>query len=251
MNTRRFDDIDEATFAVMDMLRERLGRDCRLVDGATRQPATVDPELAVDVLDDGNAPWATIVVPRGETPLSAADRSLVELSARLMASIAAAEHRAAAAETEAETDPLTGLFNRRGWDRRLRATETVLAYRDDREISRRYILAIDIDNLKQTNDREGHAAGDALLKRAAAALLTWCGDGIVARIGGDEFTACVTDRVEGACEAVAAALRAALAEQGINAAVGCCPYAAGGSSTGTWAEADRLLCEDKRRRQTL
>jgi diguanylate cyclase (GGDEF)-like protein len=46
----------------------------------------------------------------------------------------------------------------------------------------------DVDDLKETNDREGHAAGDALLKRVAQVLsASFRADEIIARIGGDEF----------------------------------------------------------------
>jgi diguanylate cyclase (GGDEF)-like protein len=50
------------------------------------------------------------------------------------------------------------------------------------------VIAIDVNGLKQTNDLFGHAAGDALLRRAGQALLDALGKrGDVARVGGDEF----------------------------------------------------------------
>ncbi len=50
------------------------------------------------------------------------------------------------------------------------------------------IMMIDVDHLKDTNDRYGHAAGDALLKRVAQALnATFRAEDVIARIGGDEF----------------------------------------------------------------
>jgi diguanylate cyclase (GGDEF)-like protein len=50
------------------------------------------------------------------------------------------------------------------------------------------IMMADGDQLKDTNDRYGHAAGDDLLKRIAQALTsTFRGDDVIARIGGDEF----------------------------------------------------------------
>lgn len=82
------------------------------------------------------------------------------------------------------TDPLTGIYNRRGleelvtphWDRRCQRGEWVS------------ILAFDMDNLKPTNDIYGHAAGDDALQRVADTLneLDWDGS-VCARIGGDEF----------------------------------------------------------------
>ncbi len=50
------------------------------------------------------------------------------------------------------------------------------------------VLMIDVDGLKGVNDNHGHAAGDLLLQRMAAALRTsFRTEDVVARIGGDEF----------------------------------------------------------------
>jgi diguanylate cyclase (GGDEF)-like protein len=84
----------------------------------------------------------------------------------------------------ARTDPLTGALN-------LRAFEDVL----EGEIARcrRYhhplsLAYFDLDNLKQVNDRLGHAAGDRLLMAIVQALRTHLRrTDIVARLGGDEF----------------------------------------------------------------
>ena len=83
-----------------------------------------------------------------------------------------------------ETDALTGLLNRRGFDAHL--ARAMAAAR----IARRggALLYVDLDNFKQVNDRHGHAQGDAAL-RAAAELLrrsVRAGD-LVGRLGGDEF----------------------------------------------------------------
>jgi len=50
------------------------------------------------------------------------------------------------------------------------------------------IVMMDVDGLKKTNDREGHAAGDELLRRVAYALnAAFRAEDVVARLGGDEF----------------------------------------------------------------
>jgi diguanylate cyclase (GGDEF)-like protein/PAS domain S-box-containing protein len=50
------------------------------------------------------------------------------------------------------------------------------------------IVMVDVDHLKETNDQQGHTAGDALLKRVAHVLAAaFRADDVVARIGGDEF----------------------------------------------------------------
>ncbi len=86
--------------------------------------------------------------------------------------------------THAETDALTGLFNRAGLlDRLGRALA--------RSADQQTLLAVyylDLDGFKGINDRMGHAAGDAVL-RAVAQRLTAAvrASDVVARLGGDEF----------------------------------------------------------------
>lgn len=127
----------------------------------------------------------------GDPPLGDAD---LRFAARVVESAAAAieksqdleesRHRESAMRQLAETDPLTGLFNRRALDERLQ-----------REVDRatRYgtvltCVMIDIDHFKAANDRFGHQAGDRvlaqfaeLLRREQRAVDT------VARYGGEEF----------------------------------------------------------------
>ncbi|WP_408071882.1 GGDEF domain-containing protein [Butyrivibrio sp. JL13D10] len=90
------------------------------------------------------------------------------------------------------TDALTGLYNRRCFEKDIspylqKAPEPDLA-----------ILSIDLNRLKYANDTKGHAAGDELIRGAAESLLaSICTCGKVYRIGGDEFSAIVhTDNVE-------------------------------------------------------
>ena len=53
------------------------------------------------------------------------------------------------------------------------------------------ILMIDLDLLKQTNDKFGHAAEDELIRQTADIMrIVFRKDDLVARIGGDEFTPC-------------------------------------------------------------
>lgn len=88
--------------------------------------------------------------------------------------------------TEARTDGLTGLYNRRALDQRLE--ELFVAYRGG---GRSFVLAlIDIDKFKSINDNYGHQVGDEVLQQMAAILRSQL-DGaiIVARFGGEEFAA--------------------------------------------------------------
>jgi len=84
----------------------------------------------------------------------------------------------------AETDPLTGLANRR------KLTEE---FRRLQALCQRYghtlcVAVLDVDYFKQVNDRYGHDIGDLVLQRLATHLLASCrSEDLVARIGGEEF----------------------------------------------------------------
>jgi two-component system cell cycle response regulator len=86
----------------------------------------------------------------------------------------------------AETDPLTGLLNRRVLNERL-VVEVERARRYDTVLS---CVMIDIDEFKVTNDTFGHPTGDHVLAQVAELLRTeQRAMDIVARYGGDEFVA--------------------------------------------------------------
>jgi len=88
------------------------------------------------------------------------------------------------ARAEAGTDPVTGCMNHRAMRRRL-DEEIGRAMRTDGRLA---CLLIDLDNFKLVNDRHGHAAGDALLREVAQALMgEFRAFDRVARYGGDEF----------------------------------------------------------------
>ena len=81
-------------------------------------------------------------------------------------------------------DPLTGLPNRRAWER-----ETRRLSREHRSEADRVCLAIfDLDQFKETNDRLGHLIGDHVLRSAADTLRrNLRPTDFLARVGGDEF----------------------------------------------------------------
>ena len=86
--------------------------------------------------------------------------------------------------SQACTDPLTGLLNRRGLERCL----SKMIANSTRAGTSLYVLHIDLDDFKQINDTLGHAAGDLTLVTVAHRLegMVRAGD-VVARLGGDEF----------------------------------------------------------------
>lgn len=93
-------------------------------------------------------------------------------------------HRRRSAELDAMVDELTGISNRKAFDRRL-DLEWRRAARYGRSLG---LMIMDLDGFKQVNDMKGHAAGDGVLRDVAQALDKRMRDtDLVARIGGDEF----------------------------------------------------------------
>lgn len=87
-------------------------------------------------------------------------------------------------QSEALTDALTGLANRRALERDFPSYQA-LAHREGLRLA---LSLWDLDGLKAVNDREGHAAGDAYLKRFARILREESREGdALYRLGGDEF----------------------------------------------------------------
>jgi diguanylate cyclase (GGDEF)-like protein len=108
------------------------------------------------------------------------------------------------------TDPLTGLSNRRGFDT-LAPRIYAVAERFSLPIAAVYI---DLDNLKPLNDFCGHDAGDRALIETAHLLQRVLRDSdVVARIGGDEFIALLTNADDAAAATAIERLKAAIAER--------------------------------------
>ncbi len=87
-------------------------------------------------------------------------------------------------EREARTDHLTGLYNRRAFDDRLREVCAAAA-----EVGQPVtLLVIDIAGTRTVNEVHGHEAGDNMIRRAAAAIARCLrGCDFAARVGGDDF----------------------------------------------------------------
>lgn len=158
----------------------------------------------------------------------------------------------------AQLDELTGLFNRRGFQ--LHA-ETLR--REQAALGRPVVLVLaDLDRLKSINDTWGHAVGDAALRVVADTLRATLGGGaLVARWGGDEYTALVTppsddpadvkalgDRVQQALDSLVVAGADRMIE--VTASVGVALLRPGGAAetAEALAVADTQLYERKRAR---
>ena len=124
---------------------------------------------------------AQIVVEFNATAINYRGATALQLEVR---DITAAATAHAALRHSASTDALTGLLNRRGWDKALKTLldqETVIAL-------------VDLDNFKSYNDAHGHNAGDALLRDFAAVVRAALRQhDVFARWGGEEFIIALPD----------------------------------------------------------
>ncbi len=144
--------------------------------------------------------------------------------------------------TQASTDPLTGLWNRRGWRSEMRQ---LLLRRESMEPLT--IAMLDMDYFKAYNDVYGHQAGDTLLQGfgayARAALRK--GD-VLARWGGEEF-ALALPRCTTGDAATILGLLAKVVPDGQTFSAGYTTMRAGESVADAWDRADTLLYTAKRR----
>jgi len=101
-------------------------------------------------------------------------------------------------KTAAETDSLTGLFNRRGF---FEAAGRLVS-RNKARLAPVSVLAFDLDHFKSINDRFGHKAGDAMLDLFATVVRkTMRAEDAIGRIGGEEFVAILSGTLADACVA--------------------------------------------------
>jgi len=170
--------------------------------------------------------------------------------------VAIAVDRARQFASEARTDHLTGLANRREFER-VMEREVALAERHNRRLS---LMMIDLDNLKRINDRLGHDAGDGALRLVAQQLqrVVRASD-VCARVGGDEFAVAMPETDLDRARDVAMRLRNAV-EQGalgmrapehVEVSVGIAAWAPGQDWQAVYKAADEDLYDDKRRRKTV
>lgn len=110
--------------------------------------------------------------------------------------------------SESQRDFLTGVFNRKAYDRMLEE-QIHEAKSHGKDMC---LLMIDIDHFKQFNDKFGHLLGDEVLKIVAKALTDSVrGRDIVARYGGEEFSVVLPDTPLAGAVKVAETIRKAIA----------------------------------------
>jgi len=183
--------------------RERTG----IVHGVARmirgdgQVIEVEMSARVFRADSGEARTCTVI--RDVSERAAMERRVAEMAAEL--------------RYLAVLDELTGLRNRRGF---LEVASQVLEVADRQRVAC-HLLFLDVDNLKDLNDKLGHAAGDAGLKAVASTLHRELRrSDVVARLGGDEFVALTVGLDDAECAGIEARIRADLASDRTESEVG-------------------------------
>ena len=119
-------------------------------------------------------------------------KSILEVTSFILASEISNHQLFKKLKILSDTDLLTGLFNRNAMNNRV--TDIV---NGENPIKGDYGVAfVDLNGLKVVNDKEGHIAGDNLLKAAAAVLKDTFGESEIFRVGGDEFLVLVVGHSE-------------------------------------------------------
>lgn len=169
--------------------------------------------------------------------------------ANLLALLAVQLHRL---ESEAVTDPLTGAFNRRYFEKRLKQ-EIKRADRTQRPMA---ALFLDIDNFKAYNDQHGHNAGDEWIKRIVDTLSQCVREmDIIARHGGEEFVVLLPEADVDAAASVAERARQIISagnsdpsgsdDQRLTVTIGVAAYRIGESATSFLQRADHAMYQGK------
>ncbi|HEV2218551.1 MAG TPA: GGDEF domain-containing protein [Candidatus Dormibacteraeota bacterium] len=170
--------------------------------------------------------------------------------------IAIALDRARQFSNEARTDHLTGLANRREFERVLER-EVALAERHNRKI---IVMMIDVDDLKTINDRHGHGAGDGALKLVAHELQrVMRASDVCGRLGGDEFAVAMPETDPHHAHEVARRLRNSIRAMNLGApstnavevSIGLGAWNPGMDWQALIQVADAALYDDKRQRKEV
>lgn len=157
--------------------------------------AGVVSELCVPIHDGTSV--AGILNVESRDLLSDLDRELLELFASQVAVVLRNARHTSELRSQAESDALTDLLNRRSITHIL--SSTLLD-----EASPCAVLMLDLDGFKVVNDTYGHDAGDSILQGMASVLLRSVREhDFVARYGGDEFVVVLPGATRALAEAVA------------------------------------------------
>ncbi len=164
----------------------------------------------------------------------------------LITGIALMQEKLGRLNHEAQTDPLTGLLNRRAMDEALVAIQG-----GERDLA---VVALDIDHFKKVNDRFGHDAGDRTLKVIATVMQACSRDrDLACRVGGEEFLLLLPGTTLAEASEVAERLRHSVEEartEGVGQvtiSLGVAEWTPGGRSLeATFKQADEMMYRAKR-----
>jgi diguanylate cyclase (GGDEF)-like protein len=180
------------------------------------------------VVDDRAQGVINVADPSDGLPFERSDLETLEVLAQHIAACLVRQRLDEQLREMAETDPLTHLFNRRHFDRRLEA-ELSRARRSEESLA---LLMLDVNAFKEVNDRLGHQVGDELLRGVSAAIRrTIRAYDVPVRYGGDEFAIIlpsadaatarsVGDRIVSAVAAFAVSSNIVKAVPGVGTSVG-------------------------------
>ncbi len=173
---------------VSDLRRGRSARRRSVAPGS--HGIAAQHRIGAPIVVDGET-WGMVLALRDRPgPFPNDDEKRIARFAQLASVAVANAHARERLATQALTDPLTGLSNRRAFDQRL-ADETERALRHGRELS---LMLVDVDHFKAINDRFGHATGDRVLVNLARDMQAVMRQGdLLARIGGDEMAMILGD----------------------------------------------------------
>jgi diguanylate cyclase (GGDEF)-like protein len=234
---------EQALDGCLETLARVRGGQPSAVGGPAGERCAVVPVLREDRM------WGAVVVLTGaeepEDPLL----HLEELADAVALVVDSAEARRRLAHL-AETDPLTGVPNRRTFTARLHE-ELARAVRHGHPLT---LAIVDVDEFKPVNDAWGHERGDRLLQELASRLqvLLRSGD-LLARIGGDEFALVLPETGEAAAGETLDRLRRAVSDTSlagleVTVTIGGAVTADGAAGASALLRAaDRALYEGKRR----
>ncbi|WP_300681406.1 GGDEF domain-containing protein [Nocardioides sp.] len=246
--------------------RQMLGGASQIVFDSQREAAYAALPASADVrsyagfpiVEDDGSLFGTLCG-LGAEPIRSADEldaellgllsTLLSSQLRLVRAAASHRHSAVLADAAANTDVLTGLLNRRGWDILAADVEARVAGLGEHG----GVVMIDLDGLKTVNDTVGHHAGDVLLRRAGEVLreVTRPVDS-VARLGGDEFAVYVDDVPSADLDAIVRRYAEALEAADVAGSIGAAavvPVAGQGCVAHALAEADALMYVAKAERK--
>ncbi len=190
------------------------------------QQVPIAAYIGIPLLDPEDQFFGTLcaIDPRPQPEVIQTEQKFIELQARLLTTILHYELKNQRilrhwerAEAEAQLDALTGVYNRRGWERLLAAEEK----RCQEFGLSAGVIILDLDDLKQVNDHQGHDAGDRLLQRTTDCLQSNVrSQDLVARLGGDEFAVLMIEGQPSELEDLGRRLQQALQQQGIECSLG-------------------------------